>query len=72
MVGGKKKKKKEPFAVLIAWWRACERGAGLIKAGAAKSLPVANESRLVSSHAPPMDPIAPAARQGTWQLGEFI
>lgn len=69
---GKKKKKKEPFAVLIAWWRACESGAGLIKACAAESLPVANESCLVSSHAPPMDPIVPAARQGTRQLGEFI
>lgn len=35
---------KGPFAVLIALRRTCESGAGLIKAGAAESLPVANES----------------------------
>lgn len=69
---GKKKKKEGPFAVLIALRRTCESGAVLIKAGAAESLPLANESCLVTSHAPPMDLIAPAARQGTRWLGELI
>lgn len=53
---------KGPFAVLIALQRTCESGAGLIKAGAAESLPVANESCHVSSQAPPMDQIVPPTR----------
>lgn len=56
--------KKGPFAVLIALRRTCESGAGLIKAGAAESLPVANESCHVSSLAPPMDQIVLPTRQG--------
>jgi len=50
--------KKGPFAVLIALRCTCESGAELIKAGAAESLPLANESCHVSSHAPPMEQIA--------------
>lgn len=49
--------KKGPFAVLIALRCTCESGAELIKAGAAESLPLANESCHVSSHAPPMEQI---------------
>lgn len=60
--------KKGPFAVLIALQRTCESGAGLIKAGAAESLPPANESCHVSSHAPPMDQIVPPTRPGLKHL----
>lgn len=60
--------KKGPFAVLIALRHTCESGAGLIKAGAAESLPLANESCHVSRHAPPMDQIEPQTRQGPTHL----